>query len=139
MSSVNNHIIVGSVGTINELKGNADMPVFSFSVATSDYAGKGKGDQRDGVASDYATTWHDVTTFGKTAASLEKRLGKGDKVYVSGPLVKETYTKKDGTPGSSVRIKANSVTIVHSKNGAAGTTTEATQSAASVADSDLPF
>jgi single-strand DNA-binding protein len=136
MSSVNKHTVVGSVGTINELKGSTEMPVLSFSVATSDYA-KGRGDVRDGVPSDYATTWHDVTVFGKQAASLVKRMGKGDKVYVDGPLVKENYTKKDGTAGSSVRIKANTVTIIHSKAGTGAASAETPQAASESVD--IPF
>jgi single stranded DNA-binding protein len=137
MSSVNKMMVVGTVGTVNELKGSAEMPVLSFSVATSDYAGKGKGEVgRDGSPSDYMTTWHDVTTFGKTAASLAKRLAKGDKVYAEGSLSKETFTKKDGTPGSAVRIKANQVSIIHSKAGAVATTETV---ANTVASEDLPF
>ena len=139
MSSVNKHTIVGSVGTINELKGSTEMPVLTFSVATSDYVGKGKGEPgKNGDATDYATTWHDVTCFGKTAESLSKRLGKGDKVYVDGPLMKETYTKKDGTgQGMSVRIKANTVTIIYSKAGAVGATPQV--AATSVLTDEIPF
>lgn len=139
MSSFNKHTIGGTVGTINEVKGNADMPVFSFSVATSDYAGKGKGEPgKDGQATDYATQWHDVVIFGKQADSLSKRLGKGDKVIVEGSSVKENYTKKDGTPGMAVRLKAQSVTIMHSKAGSGAATSQV--AASSVMDtSDIPF
>jgi single-strand DNA-binding protein len=137
MSSVNKYMIVGSVGTINELKGTEPNQVLTFSAATSDYAGKGKGDARDGQPTDYKTTWHDITVFGKSAVALSKRLGKGDKVYAEGSLSKETYTKADGSTGHSERMKANQVTIIHSKLGATAINTATATTA--VADEELPF
>lgn len=138
MASVNQMNVVGNVGTINELKGTADMPVLSFSVATSDYVGKGKGDPgRNGEATDYGTTWHDITVFGKRAASLATKLGKGDVVHATGPLRKEKFTRKDGTAGESSRIMADNVTVITSKGGATGGTSAPVS--APVDDSDIPF
>ena len=138
MPSVNQMTVAGNVGTINELKGTAENPVLSFSVATSDYVGKGKGNARDGTPTDYATSWHDVTVFGKRADSLAKKLAKGDIVHVAGPLRKEKFTRKDGTPGESVRIYANEVTVLHSKGGSVGGQTTSAP-ASTVSDDDIPF
>lgn len=137
MASFNLQILSGVVGTVNELRGEDTKAVLSFSVATSDYVGAGRGEN----GTNYATTWHDVTSFGKQAASLAKRLGKGDIITVSGPRVKETYTKKDGTPGEAWRVKANEAVILKSKAGTGDATAQAsaTTTSAGIADQDVPF
>jgi single-strand DNA-binding protein len=133
VGSVNKITLVGNVGKDPETKGEGDKMYSRFSVATSDYAGKGKGDE----GTDYATTWHDVTVFGKTAEYVQKYVGKGTQVYVCGTLTHSHYLKKDGTAGFGVNIISREVTVVSGKRAASDTQTVVTN--ATVSDDEIPF
>jgi len=94
-------IITGNVGRQPELKTTrSGKPMATFSVAST-YKGK---DQPEGQ-----TTWVEVVCFDEQADVVVQGLHKGDRVVVTGRLALETYTKNDGTPGSSVRVVADEV------------------------------
>jgi len=52
------------------------------------------------------TTWFNVTCFGHSSNFVNNYLKKGSAVYVSGELQPRTYSKKDGTNGTSLDVKA---------------------------------
>jgi len=56
-----------------------------------------------------ATTWIDVICFDEQADVVSQSVQKGDRVVVTGRLALETYEKKDGTQGSSLRLVADEV------------------------------
>ena len=94
--------VTGNVGKQPELKTTAaGKPMATFSVASS-Y----KKDGRDPI-----TTWIDVLCFDEQASVVCERLGKGDRVVVSGKLSIEKYQKKDGQEGTSVRLLADEVSL----------------------------
>lgn len=87
----------------------AGLAICHFSIATD--ARIKKGDQWV----DEASFW-DVDIFGKTAENLGQYLTKGKPVAVAGPVRIETW-EKDGTKHQKVKINADSVTLLGSKEG----------------------
>jgi single-strand DNA-binding protein len=92
--------ITGNVGKVGELRTTRNgKAMLSFSVASTV-----KREGQDGQ-----TTWVDVSCFEEQADVVSQSLKKGDRVVVTGRLSLETYQKKDGTQGSSVRLLADEV------------------------------
>ena len=91
--------ITGNVGKAPEFQiSKSGKPMTRFSVASTSK----HGDQE-------RTTWVDVTCFDEQAEVVSESVQKGDRVIVTGRLELEQYTKKDGTPGSSLRMIASDV------------------------------
>ena len=92
--------VTGNLGRDPETRvTNAGKAMASFSVGSSS-----KG--RDG---EYETTWVEVTCFEAVAEGVDQNLKKGDKVVVTGNLKLETFEKRDGTQGTSLRMIANDI------------------------------
>lgn len=92
--------ITGNVGKVNELRSTrSGKPMLSFSVAST-YKKEGTEPQ---------TTWVDVVCFDEQADMVSQTLQKGDRVVVTGRLGQETYLKKDGSQGFSLRLVADEV------------------------------
>ena len=108
--------------------GNEGKKFMIFTVGSSAYAGKAKGD--DG--GDYETTWFKIKVFGRDATYLESNLAKGDTVALSGDLRHDKYTNKEGVEVRSIEVNALKVEIVKKK------IIEAPVSAP-VSASDIPF
>lgn len=104
---MNKHFVIGKIGKEIVLNGEGDRAWIQFSIATSDFVGKGKGENKqDGTPGDYVTNWHDVVAFGRQAEFIAGKFTRGDAIAVEGPVFRETYDKKDGTgKGYSSRIK----------------------------------
>ena len=89
--------VTGNVGKAPELRtAQSGKQVASFSVAST-------------AKKDGPTTWVDVVCFDEQADVVSQRLKKGDRVVVSGRLALETYEKRDGSQGSSLRMLADEV------------------------------
>ena len=72
-----------------------DQEVTNFSIASSRYAGKGKGQpKQDGSPGDYATDWVDVAIWGKRGVTLAPKLVKGSSVTVIGELGRREHDGK---------------------------------------------
>ena len=92
--------VTGNLGRDPETRvTNNGKAMASFSIGSSS-----KG--RDG---EYETTWVEVTCFEALAEGVDQNLKKGDKVVVTGNLKLETFDKRDGTKGTSLRMIANDV------------------------------
>lgn len=92
--------ITGNVGKVQELRTTrSGKSMLSFSVAST-YKKEGTEPQ---------TTWVDVLCFDEQADMVSQTLQKGDRVVVTGRLALETYEKKDGSQGSSLRLVADEV------------------------------
>jgi single-strand DNA-binding protein len=110
--------VVGRLGRDPEMKylPNGD-PVTTFSIATDR---KYKGRDGNTVAE---TTWFRVSVFGKQAETANEYLRKGRMALIEGRLKPDpktgspqTFTKQDGTVGTSFEIVANSVRFLSPKD-----------------------
>lgn len=93
--------------TVN--RNGQDVPVCDFNVAVNRRQ-RGKNEQGD-------ADFFKVTAWRGLGESCGKYLTKGKKVYVSGPVSIDTWTKKDGTPGYQLAIAANDVEFLSPAGG----------------------
>lgn len=126
MASYNNITIVGNVGKKPEIREVNGKKVASFSVATT-----------FGYGTNSVTDWHNVTAWEKKAELIEKFVGSGFPILVSGPMRYRTYKRNDGVEVRVAEILANDVQLLGSKN--EGKETPAAAPAAETTDPDLPF
>lgn len=99
MNSVN---IVGNIGHDLELKQtNSGKSVLNFNIAVRQYNGD--------------TSWFRVTAWEKLAETINQYCQKGSKVGVSGYLLENKFTDKEGNNRSSVEINAQSVDFMDAK------------------------
>lgn len=103
-----NVTFTGNIGTYHGLKfGQDGKPRTSFSAAETPREKNQQGEWVDG-----ATTWFNVTLFGRDAESLDEALagGKG-KVLVTGRMKTRKY-EHNGEPRESLDVVAESVALV---------------------------
>ena len=109
-------IIVGNVGRDPEMRYTpSGQAVTSFSVATSrSYKSQGQPVKE--------TIWFRVTCWGRQAEVASNYVKKGQKVLVEGRLVADpsgnprTYTRSDGTTGTSFEITASNLQLLSSRS-----------------------
>mgnify|MGYP002634553104 CR=1 FL=1 len=136
MSSVNKVFLIGNLGKDPEYKTTQQgTSVCSFSVATST---KGANGQEE-------TSWHNITTWEKTADNCHKFLRKGSKVCVEGRLKYSMY-EKDGAKVYRTDIVGERVTFLSSVAREEGDSTQAPKSfdekykiSKTSFDGDIPF
>ena len=58
-----------------------------------------------------------ITCWGKTAEAVNKFVGKGDRIFVSGRLSYSSYENSDGERRFRTEIHANEVIFLDSRNG----------------------
>ena len=108
-------IIVGNVGRDPEMRYTpSGQAVTSFSVATSrNYKSQGQPVKE--------TIWFRVTCWGRQAEVASNYVKKGQKVLVEGRLVADpsgnprTYTRSDGSIGTSFEITASNLQLLSSR------------------------
>lgn len=89
--------VTGNVGKVSEQRtSQSGKNWMNFSVASTE--------KKDGP-----TTWIDVVCFDEQADAVAQGVQKGDRVVVTGRLSMETYEKKDGSQGVSLRMVADEV------------------------------
>ena len=92
--------VTGNVGKKPELRTSAGGKVMAnFSVAST-VKREGREPQ---------TTWVDVVAFDEQAERVVADVDKGDRVVVSGRMALETYEKKNGEAGCTLRMIADEV------------------------------
>lgn len=114
MASVNKVIIVGNLGRDPETRympsGDA---VTNIAVATTDtWKDKTTGEKKE------QTEWHRVAFFGKLAEIAGQYLKKGSQVYIEGSLRTRKYTDKDGIEKYATEIRADTMQMLGSRQGA---------------------
>lgn len=114
MASVNKVIIVGNLGRDPEIRympsGDA---VCTIAVATTDsWKDKTSGEKKE------QTEWHRISAFGKLAEIMGQYLKKGSQVYIEGSLRTRKYTDKDGVEKYSTEIRADTMQMLGSRQGA---------------------
>lgn len=112
MSTLKNHVqLIGNVGqepTITNLE--SGKKVARFSLATNEYYKDAKGEKQTD------TNWHTVVAWGKTAEIIEKFVGKGKEIGVTGKLKTRTYTTDEGNERYVTEVEANEILLLGSKN-----------------------
>jgi single-strand DNA-binding protein len=131
-------IIVGNLGRDPEMRytpnGNA---VTTINVASNRTFNDSSG-QRQKI-----TTWFRVSVWGKQAESVNNYLQKGSQVLVEGELQPDketgnprTFTRNDGSTGTSYEVRARTVRFLTAK----GTTSEDYQGdTGDGGDEEIPF
>jgi len=76
---------------------------------TGQSSGKAWGTVRAVVGSGDTEQWVQIVTFGEGAHALLEGLQKGARVYVEGKIKLDTYTGKDGTPRSGLKVSASKI------------------------------
>lgn len=112
MSTLKNHVqLIGNVGqepAITNL--DSGKKVARFSLATNEYYKDAKGEKQTD------TNWHTVVVWGKTAEIIEKFVGKGKEIGVTGKLKTRTYTTDEGNERYVTEVEANEILLLGSKN-----------------------
>jgi len=112
MSTLKNYVqLIGNVGqepTITNLE--SGKKVVRFSLATNEYYKDANGEKQT------KTNWHMVVAWGKTAEIIEKFVGKGKEVGVTGKLKSRSYEDKDGNKRYVTEIEANEILLLGSKD-----------------------
>ena len=103
--SVNKVILIGHLGGDPEVNGDKA----SMSVATSRKITKPDGEKEE------FTTWHKVKVIGTLAASCERYLKKGSRVYVEGRLNNYQYKTDAGETRYGSDILAHEVQFLSTK------------------------
>jgi single-strand DNA-binding protein len=107
---MNRIVLFGNLGADPKLFDEAGkLPVCTFSLATNE-RGKSKTGETIKI-----TEWHNVVTFGRTAAACAKELKKGDKAYIEGSLRTSTWMNDDGEKSSMKKVIARQVTFLGTK------------------------
>lgn len=104
MNSVN---IIGRLTKdpeLNYLPGSGTA-VANFDIAVNDYVNKAK-----------VTYFFRVVTWGKVAENVCQYKKKGDEVGVTGKLVTDKFTNKEGKAVTVTKINASDVTFIGSSN-----------------------
>ena len=84
------------------------------------------------------TDWFRVEVWGKQAEVLGNFVKKGQMVGISGRMVEDKYTGKDGNERSSWILKANGVHLIASREDASAAPQAAPQAAPAAAASASP-
>ena len=108
-------IIVGNVGRDPEMRYTpSGQAVTSFSVATSrNYKSQGQTVKE--------TIWFRITCWGRLAEFASNYVRKGHKILAEGRLVADpsgnprTYTRSDGTIGTSFEVTASNLQLLSSR------------------------
>lgn len=113
--SVNKVILVGNLGRDPEqprvLGANNTRRVLTISMATSEtYTDNRTGERRTD------TEWHRVELWDNLADIAFKYLHKGSTVYVEGKIRTEKWTDQNGIERTGVKIRANTLTLLGSRN-----------------------
>ncbi len=107
---------VGRAGADAELKNlPSGEQVLEVRVATDTYSSKTKSKE---------TQWVSVSMFGKRAAGVAAYITKGKPIFVTGTIHNREYTRKDGTPGVSLEMKATDLELIGTKDGQTSNKTE---------------
>ena len=65
--------------------------------------------------------WHNIVVWGKSASAVNQYVGKGQRVYVAGRLVQNTWETEDGQRRSKTEVHTQEVVFLdsnHNGNGA---------------------
>jgi len=112
MSTLKNNVqLIGNVGqepTITNLE--SGKKVARFSIATNEFYKNEKGEKTQ------TTDWHTVVAWGKIAEIVEKYVGKGKEIGVTGKLKSRSYEDKDGIKRYVTEVEASEILLLGTKS-----------------------
>ena len=83
--------------------------------------------------------WHSITCWAKLGEAVNQYVGKGDRLYVSGKLVQNSYETEDGQRRHRTEIHASEVVFLDSRNGGSSEEESAVASAEEPVKAKSPF
>ena len=120
--TINKVELLGRVGTDPEMKYTPNgTAVTNLRLATDRYRREGED----------ATDWHTVIVWGKTAEAVNNYVQKGQRVYVAGRLVQNTWENEDGQRRHRTEVHTQEVVFLDSNGNGNGTS--------DYGDEDSPF
>lgn len=125
MANLNKISLIGNVGNIQVKTFSNGDKVVNASLATTE-----RYTARDGQKKEN-TDWHNLVFGGRQADFVEQYVGKGDTLYVEGPMRYRKYTASDGQERSIPEVRVVNVQILTSRH-------EAEQSARQEKPQDNP-
>ena len=106
--TVNKVELLGRVGAQPEMRYTpGGTAVARFSLATDRRRQDGEKD----------TDWHDIVCWSKQAEAVNEYVGKGDRIYVAGRLVQNSWEADDGQRRRRTEVHAREVVFLDSRNG----------------------
>lgn len=130
MRGVNFVTLMGNTGQVPEVKHTTDgAAIATFNIAITEKFKSKKSNELE-----ERTDWFKVVCFSKLAETVEKWVGKGDKLLVWGALRKREWQDQQGEKRSSIEVVANRVDFINLKK-----RTEADAGAYPPPDDDVPF
>ena len=105
--TINKVELLGRVGTDPEMRYTPNgTAVTKLRLATDRY-------RRD---AENETDWHDVVVWGATAEAVNQYVGTGQRVYVAGRLVQNSWENEDGQRRHRTEIHASEVVFLDSRS-----------------------
>ncbi len=99
--------LIGRLGTDPETREVGGSTVCTFSLATTEkWKDKSTGDKKE------ATQWHRITFWGAQAEVIKKYVSKGQMLFVSGQMMYEKYTDRDGVERIMAKVKGRSFSFL---------------------------
>ena len=109
--TINKVELLGRVGTDPEMRYTpGGTAVTKLRLATDRY----RKDAED------ATDWHNVVVWNGTAEAVNQYVGKGERIYVAGRLVQNTWEADDGQRRHRTEVHASEVVFLDGGNGDSG-------------------
>jgi single-strand DNA-binding protein len=123
---------LGKDATLNRI--SSGDPVCNFSVAVD-----------VGTKQNPQTLWVECAVYGKRSESLHQYLTKGKEVTVHGRVTLDTFTSRDGTPKSGMKLNVNEINFHGGRDAQTQQTQQPGAAAAPAAagmddmENDIPF
>ena len=106
--TINRVELLGRVGKDPEMRyTSGGTAVTNLSLATD-------RQRKDGEST---TDWHHIVCWAKLAEVANEYVGKGDRLYVTGRLVHDSYEGEDGQRRYRTEVHARDVVFLDSRNG----------------------
>ena len=106
--TINRVELLGRVGTDPEMSYTpGGTAVTKLRLATDRYRKEGEN----------GTDWHDVVAWDKLAEAVNQYVGKGQRVYVAGRLVQNSWETEDGQRRHRTEVHASEVVFLDGGNG----------------------
>jgi single-strand DNA-binding protein len=128
--NINSVVITGNL--TRDPESIADGKVASFGLAVN-------GREKKGDTWEDRADFFDVTCFGKTAENVLKYLNKGSAVAIDGRLRQDRWTTDSGDNRSKVKVIAQTVQFLGSKDSKDDGPSDAGPSDQPSPDDDIPF
>ena len=106
--TINKVELLGRVGTEPEMKYTPNGTAITTLRLATDRR------RQDGETT---ADWHNIVVWGKSAEAVNQFVGKGQRVYVAGRLVQNSWETEDGQRRSKTEVHTQEVVFLDSNNG----------------------